>query len=141
MATILLIEDSPDLGLYEAHLLEAEGHRIIRCGGAPTVLAACPMLRYGSCPLPDSADLILFSSALFVPARGRNYRGIDLVRAYRNHAAYGRLPMLLVTIGSVDDPGGNAPFEIVEKFSPPQMIVDAVDRLLGVRAAAAAIPS
>jgi hypothetical protein len=117
--------------LYEAGLLEREGHRVIRCGGAPTPLAACPMLKYGNCPLPDSADLILFSSALHVPTKGRTYRGIDLLRAYRQHAAYGALPMLVVTIGKVDDPGGRAPMEVVEKFSPPRVIVDAVDRLVG----------
>lgn len=33
MATILLVEDAPDLSLYEANHLEAAGHRVLRCGG------------------------------------------------------------------------------------------------------------
>ena len=133
MATILLVEDYPDLGLYEVRLLEARGHRVIRCGGAPAPLSACPMLRYGACPLPDSADLIVFSSAMFMPMRNRTYRGSDLLGRYRAHPVYGRLPMLVVTIGAPRELPGPGPIEVVEKFSGPEKILEAVERLLARR--------
>lgn len=92
MATILLVEDQPDLVLYEGRLLEAAGHRVIRCPGGPTPFAACTMLRRGTCPLPDSVDLIVFDCGMFGPLRHRSYRGIHLLRAYRSHARYGACP-------------------------------------------------
>jgi CheY-like chemotaxis protein len=130
MATILLVEDSPDLGFYEARLLEGRGHRVVRCNGAPSPLAACPMLKRGSCPLPDSADVILFSSPMFGPIRHRTYRGAHLLSAYRNHPTYGRKPMLVVSAGAPLTIEGQGPYEVIEKFSPPHMILEAVDRLV-----------
>lgn len=52
MATLLLVEDQPDLILLEARLLEERGHRVLACRGSPTPFAACPLLRRGGCPLP-----------------------------------------------------------------------------------------
>jgi hypothetical protein len=130
MATILLVEDSPDLGLYEARMLEDRGHRVIRCNGAPSPLAACPMLKHGSCPLPDSADVILFSSPTFGPVRHRTYRGSHLLSAYRRHPVYGRKPMLVVSAAPPFAIEGRGPYEVIGKFSPPHMILEAVDRLL-----------
>jgi CheY-like chemotaxis protein len=132
MATILLVEDAPDLGLFEAGLLERHGHHVIRCAGAPAPFTACTMLRRGRCPLPDTADLIVFSTALHA-AKGRTYRGIDLLRAYRNHPVYGGIPMLVVAFGAPSDLSGRAPIEFVEKFSPPHSIVEAAERLIGER--------
>jgi CheY-like chemotaxis protein len=129
MATILLIEDVPDLGLFEAGLLERLGHHVIRCVGTPAPFTACTMLRRGRCPLPDVADLIVFSSALHA-MKGRTYRGVDLLRAYRNHAVYGGIPMLVIAFGAPSDLSGRAPIEFLEKFSPPHTIVEAVERLL-----------
>ncbi|MEX2556147.1 MAG: hypothetical protein WEB06_10990 [Actinomycetota bacterium] len=131
MATVLLVEDVPDLGLYEAGLLEQAGHRVIRCGGGPTPFAACPMLKYGACPLADAAELIVFSCPLFGPIRGRTYRGIHLLKAYRAHPVYGRRPMLVVSVGSPDDVGGRGPMEAIEKYSGAQAVTSAVERLLG----------
>jgi hypothetical protein len=54
MASILLIEDGPGLGRQLPSLLAAAGHRVLRCGGGPTPLAACPLLRHGRCPPPPS---------------------------------------------------------------------------------------
>jgi hypothetical protein len=129
MATILLVEDSPDLGFYETRLLEERGHRVIRCNGAPSPLAACPMLKYGSCPVADSADVIVFSAPLFGPVRNRTYRGSHLLSEYRRHAMYGRKPMLVVSAGAPAELEGAGPYEVIEKFSPPHMILEAVDRL------------
>jgi len=129
MATILLVEDSPDLGFYEARLLEERGHRVIRCSGAPSPLAACPMLKYGTCPVADSADVILFSAPLFGPIRNRTYNGKHLLSAYRDHASYGRKPMLVVSAGAPAELEGAGPYEVIDKFSPPHMILEAVDRL------------
>src|SRR5437867_12046426 len=92
MATILLVEDRPDLGLYERKLLEQAGHRVVWCGGAPPPFAACPMLTRGACPLADSADMVLFSCAMSTPMRGRSYRAEHLLNAYRSHPRYGKLP-------------------------------------------------
>jgi CheY-like chemotaxis protein len=133
VATILLVEDRPDLGLYEAGLLEQAGHRVIRCGGGPTPHAACPMLRNGSCPLPDGADLVVFSCAMFAPMPGRSYRGGHLLRAYRAHPRYGRLPMLVVSVGAPDDVGGTGPLAKVDKFSSPGAVLEAAEALLRVR--------
>lgn len=130
MASILLVEDAPDLGLYEAQLLEKEGHTILRCSGGPTPFAACPMMREGSCPVADAADLIIFSCSMFGPLQHRTYRGIHLLRTYREHPFYGRLPMLVVAVGAPDDVGGSGPIDKVAKFADPQEIIYAVDRLL-----------
>lgn len=139
MATILLVEDAPDLGLHEARLLEAAGHRLLYCCGGPDPLTACPMLRFGACPLPANADLIVFSCGM-VAMRGRTYRGVHLLRAYREHALYGRLPMLVVSMGVPDDLPGSGPIDVVEKWSGPKQIVQAVERLLS-RARVAVAPS
>lgn len=139
MATVLLVEDAPDLGLYEAGLLRQAGHRTIQCSGGPgpSPSSACPLLRTGSCSLADAADLILFSGGLF-SMRGRNYSGEHLIHAYRSHPRYGRLPMLVVSVGRPRPLGGSGPFEHVEKFSAPFLIVEAVERLLGLRLPAGA---
>ncbi|HLW15785.1 MAG TPA: hypothetical protein VKV69_00300 [Actinomycetota bacterium] len=130
MASILLVEDAPDLGLYEAGLLEQHGHTVLRCSGGPTPFAACPMMRDGSCPVADAADLIIFSCGVYAPLRHRTYRGVHLLRAYREHPAYGRLPMLVVSVGAPDDLLGTGPIEMVAKFADPKQIVGAVERLL-----------
>lgn len=130
MATILLVEDAPDLGLDEAGRLEEAGHRVLRCGGGPSPSGACPMLGAGRCPMADAADLIVFSCNLFAPLRGRGYRGIHLLRSYRAHLDYGRLPMLVVSVGRPQDLEGTGPIEMVEKYSRPRAVVEAVERLL-----------
>lgn len=130
MACILLVEDAPDLGLYEARILEAEGHIVIRCNGAPSPLAACPMMRYGRCALPDAVDLIIFSCSLLLPVGHRTYRGSELLRSYRAHQRYGRLPMLVVWMGVPPDVRGVGPVKMVEKFSDPLKVIDAVHELL-----------
>ena len=96
MASILLIEDGPGVGRQLTSLLAAAGHRVLRCGGGPTPLAACPLLRQGRCPLADAAELLVFACPLDLPLRGRSYRGIHLLRAYRARPDYGRLPLVLV---------------------------------------------
>jgi hypothetical protein len=83
MASILLVEDGPGVGHQLTSLLAAAGHRVLRCGGGPTPLAACPLLRQGSCPLPAAAELLVFACPLGLPLRGRSYRGIHLLHAYR----------------------------------------------------------
>jgi hypothetical protein len=132
VASILLVEDEPDLGLFEAGLLEQHGHTVLRCSGGPTSFAACPMMRDGSCSVADAADLIIFSCGIFAPLRHRTYRGIHLLRAYREHPVYGRLPMLVVSVGAPDDLLGTGPIELVAKFADPKEIVGAVDRLLAL---------
>lgn len=129
MATILLVEDQPDVGLYEAQLLEAAGHRIVRCIGGPTLFGACPLLKFGHCSLVDHADLILFSVPMFA-MRGRTYRGEHLLRAYREHPDYGRLPMVIVSLGIPEDLPGTGPLTRVDKFSEPNAVIDAVEDVL-----------
>jgi hypothetical protein len=68
------------------------------CGAGPTPLAACLLLRQGSSPLPDRAELLVFACPLNLPLPGRSYRGIHLLRAYRAHPDFGRLPMVLVAV-------------------------------------------
>lgn len=129
MATILLVEDQPDVGLYEAQILEGAGHRIVRCIGGPTLFGACPLLKFGHCSLADHADLILFSIPMFA-MRGRTYRGEHLLRAYREHADYGRLPMVVVSLGIPRDLPGTGPLARVDKFSEPHAVIGAVEDVL-----------
>jgi hypothetical protein len=107
MAAILLIEDGPGIGGQLPGLLAAAGHRVLRCGGGPTPLAACPLLRQGHCLLADAAELLVFACPLELPLRGRSYRGSHLLAAYRTHPDYGRLPLVLVTIAPPEDLGGS----------------------------------
>jgi hypothetical protein len=131
MATILLVEDAPDLGLFEVALLEAAGHRVIRCSGGPTPFAACPMIRGDACPFADAAQLIIFSCGLVAPIAHRSYRGEHLLRAYRSHVVYGRLPMLVVSVGKPTGVlEGTGPLAFVDKFSSPGAVVGAVGELL-----------
>lgn len=130
MATILLVEDQPDLVLYEMRLLERAGHRVIRCSGGATPFAACPMMRFGSCALPDVADVILFDCGMFGPLRHRTYRGIHLLKAYRSHPVYGRLPMLVVTEALPEGLEGSGPIDSIPKFSEPMIVVEAIESLL-----------
>lgn len=130
MATILLVEDTPDLGLFEAKLLEAAGHRVVRCAGAPSQFSVCPLLRGRSCSLADEADLIMFSCRLFTEMQGRAYRGIQLLRAYRAHPAYSRLPFVVVSLGTPGKLEGIGPVEVVQKYGDPAEVINAVKRLL-----------
>jgi CheY-like chemotaxis protein len=118
MATILLVEDGATVSREVTRLLEAAGHRVVRCGGGPTPLAACPLLRSGRCPFVDSADLLVFACTLTLPLPGRSYRGIHLLRAYRGHPDYGRLPLLLVAVEPPRDLAGAGPIEVVETGGP-----------------------
>src|SRR6266545_1113951 len=130
MASILLVEDGPGVGRQLTSLLAAAGHRVLRCGGGPTPLAACPLLRQGSCPLPAAAELLVFACPLGLPLRGRSYRGIHLLCAYRAHPDYGRLPLVLVAIAPPQDLEGSGPTEMVGTFTDPAGVLAAVNRLL-----------
>lgn len=130
MGTILLVESDPDLGLLEAGLLEDLGHRVLRCSGAPTPLGACLMLRSGACPLPAAAEMIIFNAPPAVPMRGRSYTGASILRAYRSHPRYGRLPMLVVDMAPPKDLPGAGRIGFVPTFSSPRTVVRAVEGLL-----------
>jgi len=137
MASILLIEDGPGIGRELTGLLAAAGHRVLRCGGGLTPLAACPLLRQGSCALADAAELLVFACPLGLPLRGRSYRGIHLLRAYRAHPDYGRLPLVLVAMGPPQDLEGPGPTELAGRFTDPAAVLAAVNRLLHPRPPAA----
>jgi hypothetical protein len=130
MATILLIEDGPGIGRQLPSLLAAAGHRVLLCGGGPTPLAACPLLRQGRCPLPDAAELLVFACPLDLPLRGRSYRGSHLLHAYRAHLDYGRLPLVLVATAPPHDLAGTGPTELIATFEDPAAVLAAVNRLL-----------
>src|SRR6266542_6584633 len=140
MATILLVEDGATVSREVTRLLEAGGHRVVRCGGGPTPLAACLLLRYGGCPFVDNADLLVFACALALPLPCRSYRGIHLLRAYRAHPDYGRLPLVLVAVAPPHNLGGSGPIEVVETYRDPAAVVAAVGRLLQPIEAAAGRP-
>lgn len=133
MANILLVEDTPDLGLFEAMLLEASGHRVLRCSGGPTPFAACPLMRVGSCAVADAADLIVFSCGMVRSLPHRTYRGEHLLRRYRSHPTYGSLPMLLIAQREPAGLEGTGRIATIEKFSHPRRVLEAVERLLGRR--------
>jgi CheY-like chemotaxis protein len=130
MVSILLVEDGAGVGRELTSLLEAAGHRVLRCGGGPTPLGACLLLRRRRCPLPDSAELLIFACTLNLPLPGRSYRGIHLLRAYRAHPDYGRLPLVLAAVAPPQDLEGPGPTEVVETFADPARVLAAVNRLL-----------
>jgi CheY-like chemotaxis protein len=130
MATILLVEDGAIVSREVTRLLEAAGHRVVRCGGGPTPLAACLLLRHGRCALVDNADLLVFACALALPLSSRSYRGIHLLRAYRAHPDYGRLPLVLVAGAPPHNLAGTGPVEVVETHTDAAAVVAAVGRLL-----------
>jgi CheY-like chemotaxis protein len=130
MANILLVEDQAGIGRQLPGLLAAAGHRVVRRGGGPTPLGACLLLRHGRCPLADAAELLVFACTLDLPVSGRSYRGIHLLRAYRAHPDYGRLPMVLVAVAPPRDLQGSGPTEVVETFGDPNGVLAAVNRLL-----------
>ncbi len=88
------------------------------------------MLRFGDCPLPDAADLILFSCQLFAPMRGRRYNGTDLLRAYRAHPHYGTLPMVVVSVGLPQHLAGTGALVAIDKWSSPGVIEAAIEHAL-----------
>lgn len=130
MATILLVEDGATVSREATALLEAAGHRVAHCGGGPTPLAACWLLRYGRCPLVDNADLLVFACTLTQPLPSRSYRGIHLLRALRAHLDYGRLPLVLVAVEAPHNLARAGPIEVVETQAGPAAVVSAVNRLL-----------
>jgi hypothetical protein len=138
MANILLVEDGPGLGRQLPNLLAAAGHQVLRCGGGPTPLAACPLLRHGRCALADAAELLVFACPLGLPLRGRSYRGIHLLHAYRADPDYGRRPLVLVEVALPYDLVGTGPTELVDTFTDPAAVLAAVNRLLHPRPETAA---
>ena len=133
MATILLIEDGPGIGRQLPGLLAEAGHRVLRCGGGPTPLAACPLLRQGRCLLAEAAELVVFACPLDLPLRGRAYRGRHLLRAYRAHPDYRRLPLVLVAIAPPPDLAASGPTELLSTFTNPAAVLAAIHRLLPSR--------
>ncbi len=101
----------------------------MRCGGGPTPLIACLLLRQGRCSLPDAAELLLFACTLALPLPGRSYHGIHLLRAYPAHPANGRLPLVLVA-GTPQDLEGPGPTEVAGTFAGPAAVCATVNRLL-----------
>ena len=130
MATILLVEDALDVGVYDAALLEDAGHVVIRCRAAFGPFGACALVRDGTCRLADQADLIVFSHGMYSPVDGRT-RGDELLRAYRGHPSYGSLPCLVVTIGHVGPLEGAGKVLVMPKYSDPRRVSAAVEHLLG----------
>jgi hypothetical protein len=79
----------------------------------------------------------MFACPLGLPQRGRSYRGIHLLRAYRAHPDYGRLPLVLVAVAPPHDLEGPGPTELVDTFTDPAAVLAAVNRLLQPRPTAA----
>ena len=130
MAVVLLVEDWPDLGIFEAEVLQAQGHTVLRCSGGPSPFAGCPLLRDGACRLADACDVIVVSGWPSMPLRHRTYRERDLIGAYRRHPAYGRKPMLVVSYEPVECSDGSGPIARIEKDASPAKVLGAVEALL-----------
>lgn len=135
MATVLIVEDVPDLAPRVADSLAARGHRVWRCSGGASPYGACPLLRGRHCALAESANLIVFACTRSVPLARRSYRGEHLLAAYRSHEQCGRLPMLVVggPLRSISA-GGAGPVAYAESTASEDEIADAVDLLLSLAA-------
>ena len=72
----------------------------------------------------------MFACPLTLPLPGRSYRGIHLLRAYRAHPDYGRLPLVLVAVAAPQNLEGPGPTKLVETFTDPAGVLAAVNRLL-----------
>lgn len=130
MSTILLIEQAPDLRLFEVSALEAAGHKVFVCCGGRDAFAGCDLMRTGSCILPDIADVIVFTLPLRIELRGRTYRGEHLLRSYRDHAIYGAKPMLIVGEEIPLDLPGRGQVVFVPRHAEPDRILAAIGSLI-----------
>jgi hypothetical protein len=61
---------------------------------------------------------------------GPSYGGSHLLRAYRAHPDYGRLPLVLTAVAPPHDLAGTWPTELVGTFTDPAAVLAAVNRLL-----------
>jgi hypothetical protein len=73
---------------------------------------------------------VVFACTLNLPLPGRSYRGIHLLRAYRAHPDYGRVPLVLVAVAPPQNLQGSGPTEVVGTFADPAGVLAAVNRLL-----------
>lgn len=138
-ATILLVEDHPDLSMFEAGILEAEGHTVYRCGGSPVPCGDCPVLKGDPCSLADAADVLIISTGMIGPVGPASRVGAPtgqmLVEAYRAHDRYGWLPTLVVSATRPTVEEGIGPFVWIPKHSAPEAIVGVVHDLIASREA------
>jgi hypothetical protein len=130
MATILLVEDGPGPAGEAGRLLRQAGHRVVLCGGGPGPYEVCPLLRYGTCPLAEAADLILLALRPFPPLVGRTYCGDQLIKAYRSHPDFGSVPMVIASAARPDAIEGAGPIEVIREDAEPHEIALAVEKLL-----------
>ncbi|MFA5890240.1 MAG: hypothetical protein WDA27_04685 [Actinomycetota bacterium] len=130
MATVLIVEDEPDLAVYEAKLLEDAGHCVVMCGGSRTPKGGCDLIRCGVCAVPETVDVILFSCRLFAPLEGQTSEGARMIRAYRSHPRYSHIPLLVVFVTGSTHLPGTGPIELIGKFNSPTSVLDSVSRLL-----------
>lgn len=113
MAVVLVIQDTPE-GIVDLHALEDAGHLVRRCFGSASTFAACPMLRTGDCPLPAGAQVIVFAPGfLDAPVAHRSYRMVHVLRGYRRHPAYARLPVVLVADRIPEGLGGSGTIRLL----------------------------
>lgn len=127
MRTVLVVQNAPD-GLVDVASLEDAGYLVRRCFGGQTTFAACPMLRKGDCPLPAGADVIVFAPGLFdVPVAHRTYRMIHVLRGYRRHPAYARLPMLVLADALPPKLGGSGPVWLLDPNTPSEELLRVLD--------------
>lgn len=115
MARILLVDEGRGRpALLEA--LEDRGHQVIWCGGGPTPYIPCHLLREGRCMIASSANAIVFSCPLYGDLPGRSYGGTQLLRAYRSHFHYGRLPMIVNSFGDPGELEGPGPLRFLNAY-------------------------
>ena len=132
MAGVLLVEGLPGAGFGLEQSLRGLGYGVARCFGGRVSSGGCDLLKSGSCPLVDFANVIVFwkgPSGRFV---GWTHGCLDVLDQYRSHPRYGRIPTILVGFDDSEGAGGLGPVVRV-KSQADEAILDAVLTFIGPR--------
>ena len=130
LRTVLLADDDEDFRSVLAELLAEEGIRVIDVGSGEAVLA---VLDQATKPRGRTPDLLVLD--LMMP----RVSGLEVLQKLRKSARWAELPVLVVT--GANDPMLRVRLDLPIAFKPdPEVVMEAVRRLLPDRSAAAFAP-
>ena len=130
MAGVLLVEGFPGAGFGLEQSLRGLGYRVVRCTGGRVPSGGCDLLKLGSCPLVDFANVIVFWKGPWGRFVGWTHVCLDVLNQYRSHPRYGRIPTVLVGFDDSEGAGGSGLVVRVKSFDE-KVILDAVLGFVG----------